>query len=170
MSEEILDLVNEQDEVIGSLSRREIYERGLTNFRVVHGFLRNKEGKLWIPRRLLTKKIAPGGLDYSMAGHVESGESYESAFRRETSEELGIDIDSIPWKQVAKFTPAVDGVHFFEVTYEMQFDGEPNYSRTDFSEASWYTPEEALALIQQGGHHKMDLAFTIEKLYLKTTV
>jgi isopentenyldiphosphate isomerase len=169
MSEEILDLVNEQDEVVGSLSRREIYERGLTNFRVVHGFLVNKERKLWIPRRILTKKIAPGGLDYSVAGHVESGESYENAFRRETQEELGIDVDTIPWKQVAKFTPSADGVHFFEVVYEMVFEGEPQYSRTDFGEAAWYTPEEALALIRSGGHHKMDLAFTIEKLYLNTS-
>lgn len=165
MSEEILDLVNEQDEVIGSLSRREIYERGLKNFRVVHGFLVNSQGKLWIPRRTAKKKIAPNGLDYSMAGHVESGETYEQSFIRETKEELGIDLATCPWRQRAKFTPA-DGVHFFEMVYEIQSDEEPNYNREDFVEGNWYTPKQALELLKLGGPHKMDLAFTIERLYL----
>mgnify|MGYP001260875118 CR=1 FL=1 len=165
MPEEILDLVNEQDEVIGCMPRREIYERGLKNFRVVHGFLVNSEGKLWIPRRTAKKKIAPNGLDYSVAGHVESGETYEQSFIRETREELGIDVATCSWRQVAKFTP-IDGVNFFETVYEIQFDEEPNYNREDFVGANWYTPAEALEQLKIGGPHKMDLAFTIERLYL----
>ena len=38
LSEEILDLVNEHDEVIGQLSRAEVYRRRLANFRVVNTF------------------------------------------------------------------------------------------------------------------------------------
>ncbi len=166
MSEEILDLVNENDEVIGRLSRREIYEQGLKNFRVVHGFLVNSAGKLWIPRRTAKKKIAPNGLDYSVAGHVESGETYEQSFIRETREELGIDLAVYTWRELARFTPA-DGVHFFETVYEIQSDEEPNYNREDFVEANWYTPVEALEQLKLGGPHKMDLAFTIERLYLE---
>lgn len=165
MSEEILDLVNEQDEVIGNLSRTEIYRQGLSNFRVVHAFIVNSEGKLWIPQRTALKKIAPNGLDYSVAGHVESGESYEASFRRETQEETGIDVATVPWKELGKLTPA-DGVHFFEMVYEIQSDEEPEYNRTDFVGANWYTPAEVLELLQQGGPHKMDLDFAIKRFYL----
>ncbi len=38
--EEMLDLVNEQDEVIGSMERNEVYAKGLTNFRVITYFSR----------------------------------------------------------------------------------------------------------------------------------
>lgn len=119
MSEEILDLVNEQDEVIGGLSRAEIYRQQLSNFRVVHAFIVNSQGKIWIPQRTALKKIAPNGLDYSVAGHVESGKSCEKAFRRETQEETGIDTTVVPWKVKGKLTPT-EGAHFFEMVYEIQ--------------------------------------------------
>jgi isopentenyldiphosphate isomerase len=87
MTDEYLDLVNEKDEVVGKKLRSEVYAEGLSNFRVVNVFLRNFEGKLWIPRRTANKRIFPLCLDVSMGGHVESGESYEVAFKRELSEE-----------------------------------------------------------------------------------
>ena len=52
--DELLDLVNEQDQVIGCRERGEIYKEGLTNFRVVNAFLVNDAGQLWIPRRTAT--------------------------------------------------------------------------------------------------------------------
>lgn len=164
MPEEILDLVNERDEVIGSMSRREIYEKGLRNFRVIHAFLVNKAGKLWIPRRTAHKKICPNGLDFSVAGHVESGESYDEAFRRETREEIGIDVDAVGWRTLGKFTHA-DGAHFFEQAYEIHFDQDPNYNPHDFSEAHWYTRKEVYELIAKGGPMKFDLEFTLRHFY-----
>lgn len=47
----------------------------------------NSQGQFWIPRRTFDKKIFPGGLDFSVGGHVKSGESDETAFRREAVEE-----------------------------------------------------------------------------------
>jgi hypothetical protein len=44
--DEILDLVNEDDVVVGSLPRGEVYEKGLNNFRVINCFVKNKEGLL----------------------------------------------------------------------------------------------------------------------------
>ena len=48
-TEEILDLVNENDEIIGNMPRSEVYAKNLNNFRVINCFIKNKEGKLWIP-------------------------------------------------------------------------------------------------------------------------
>jgi isopentenyl-diphosphate delta-isomerase len=171
MSEEILDLVDEHDHVIGSLPRSEVYKQKLHNYRVVHGFVVNSEGKIWIPRRLATKKLYPNTLDYSVAGHVESGESYEQSFRREAKEELGIDLAAVPWRELGRYSPA-DGAHCFFVVYEIRSDVAPIYNPADFSEAVWFEPQEIVDLIEaavaRGEHVKEDVAYTIRKFYLST--
>ena len=96
--EELLDLVDEQDRVIGARFRSEIYRDGLNNFRAVNAFLVNDFGQLWIPRRTAAKRIFPLCLDMSVAGHVASGEDYLTAFRRELYEELNLVLDDVSWK------------------------------------------------------------------------
>ena len=109
MMDEYLDLVNIQDEIIGKKLRSTVYAEGLSNFRVVNAFLVNPQGQLWIPRRSLNKRLFPGGLDVSMGGHVESGETYEEAFKRELDEELNMKADEISWQHLGYLTPQ-DGV------------------------------------------------------------
>lgn len=64
--DEMLDLVNEADRVIGQLLRSELYHCQSRNFRVVNGFLRNEQGQIWIPRRTAQKRIFPLALDMSI--------------------------------------------------------------------------------------------------------
>ena len=81
--DELLDLVDQQDKIIGQKLRSEIYDKKLTNFRVVNAFIQNDDGDLWIPRRSKDKRVFPLCLDASMGGHVAAGETYEEAFNRE---------------------------------------------------------------------------------------
>src|SRR3990167_1715083 len=92
LSDEYLDLVDDNDIVIGKKKRSEVYAEHLSNFRVVNAFVINTKGELWIPRRAAHKRVFPLCLDMSMGGHVETGDSYEQAFARETREELNIDV------------------------------------------------------------------------------
>ncbi|MEI7720231.1 MAG: NUDIX domain-containing protein, partial [bacterium] len=139
MNDEYLDLVNEQDEVIGKKPRSEVYAEGLSNFRVVNAFVVNSKGQLWIPRRTATKRIFPLCLDMSMGGHVESGETYEQSFTREVVEELGIDTKTTPWKLLGHLTPK-DGVAAFMNVYEIHADEVPKFNPNDYTEYSWLTP------------------------------
>lgn len=164
--EEILDLVNEQDEIIGSLTRKEIYAQGLRNYRVVHAFIVNDEGKFWIPRRASTKKLYPNGLDYSIAGHVESGETYEEALLKEASEEVGLDLSTIPYKEVGRFNPYTDQVHCFQRVYEITANEVPNYNRDDFSGFEWLTAQEILDCFSNGEVGKDDIPEVIRLCYL----
>lgn len=55
MSEdEILDLVDDKDEVIGKISRSQ-YDRLVTEkldyIRAIYMFIRNSKGQLWVPKR-----------------------------------------------------------------------------------------------------------------------
>ena len=54
-TEEYLDLVDEQDNIVGNKKRSEIYAENLSNYRVINAFLVNSKGELWIPRRTSTR-------------------------------------------------------------------------------------------------------------------
>lgn len=164
-TEEYLDLVDENDQVIGKKKRSEIYAEGLSNFRVVSAFIVNSKGELWIPRRTADKKIFPLCLDMSMAGHVESGETYEETLKRETQEELNIDTDTVPVSLLGYLTPAKDGVAAFTKVYEIKMNEAPDYNKEDFIEYFWITPKALMEKIDQGELVKDDLPVQIKILY-----
>ena len=97
--DEIYAVVDEEDRVIGKASRREIHERELLH-RSVHIFVFNPRGQLYLQKRALHKDQYPGCWDSSAAGHVDWGESYETAAKRELEEELGIRARLIYWFKI----------------------------------------------------------------------
>lgn len=165
--EEVLDLVDEQDTVIGQATRHEVYAQGLRNYRVIHAFIINSEGKLWIPRRTLTKKLYPGGLDYSIAGHVESGETYEEALLKEAQEEANLNLREIPYTEIARFTPYTHTVHCFQRVYEIKSDGAPDYNQDDFSGFEWLTPAEIISRHEADEPMKDDIPEVLRLCYLR---
>ncbi|MFW5746807.1 MAG: NUDIX hydrolase [Nanoarchaeota archaeon] len=90
--EECLDIINDQDEVIGKAPKTEIYRSG-HHHRIVHIILFNKDGKMLLQKRSKNKHMTAGAWVTSAGGHVTSGESYEQAAHRELKEELGVDTD-----------------------------------------------------------------------------
>ncbi|MBI4962681.1 MAG: NUDIX domain-containing protein [Desulfomonile tiedjei] len=87
--EEILEIVDSRDKVIGKATRAEIHRKGLMH-RAVHIFVFNSQGEIYVQRRSEVKDRHPLKLDSSAAGHVDPGESYEQTAVRELEEELGI--------------------------------------------------------------------------------
>ncbi len=164
--EEYLDLVDENDQVIGKKLRSEIYAEGLTNFRVINVFLVNAKGQLWIPRRTAHKAIYPLCLDFSAAGHVSSGETYEEAFAKEVREELNIDVATVPHRELEYLTPKKGVIVWFSKVYEIQSDSAPEYNPDDFIEAFWLSPQEVKARIEGGDKAKSALLPLIEHFYL----
>jgi isopentenyl-diphosphate delta-isomerase len=156
-TDEWLDLVDESDAVVGRMRRSEIYAKGLTNFRVVNAFVVNVAGEFWIPRRTAHKRLFPNSLDVSIGGHVESGEDYDAAFRREAMEELRINVDAAGFREIARMTPASHPVSAFMRLYLIGRNGEPDFNRDDFSEAFWLSPDELLRRIADGEPCKGDL-------------
>lgn len=165
MLDELLDLVDELDNVTGSSPRSFIYEKRLTNFRVINCFLKNSNNELWIPRRTAHKKIFPLCLDVSMGGHVSSGENYEEAFVRELNEELNINANNIPFKEIGYFTPHEHNVSAFMKVYEIITDQDPLYNQDDFIEARWLKPTEIIKILNNGDKGKNDLSKLIMLLY-----
>jgi isopentenyldiphosphate isomerase len=87
--DEILDIVDEHDRVIGQSPRGEAYARGLRH-RAVFVFVRDGAGRIFVHRRTARKLIFPSRYDMFVGGVVGAGESYDDAALREAEEELGV--------------------------------------------------------------------------------
>src|SRR4030042_2591668 len=155
--DEYLDLVDENDNVIGKKLRSEIYAENLSNYRVINVFIVDSKGEILMPRRTASKKIFPLCLDMSVGGHVRSGESYEEALKHETKGEVGINIENVPCCCLGSLTPQKNGVSAFMQVYEIKSDEIPNYNKNDYFAYFWLTPKELLKRIARGEKTKGDL-------------
>jgi isopentenyl-diphosphate delta-isomerase type 1 len=100
MAEEMLDIVDDNDNVIGREGRSVAHARGLQH-RGVHVFLFMPDGRLLVQHRNRLRKAAPSTLDCSVSEHVQSGEEYLAAAQRGLHEELGL--KGIPIQAVVTF-------------------------------------------------------------------
>ena len=166
IQEEWLDVVNEHDEVVDRKSRTDFYAQNLSYFRAVNGFVKNSKGQLWIPRRTAHKKLFPLCLDSSVGGHVQSGETYEAAFARETQEEILYDVQNLSITYLGYLTPH-QGLAAFMKVYEIALDEVSHYNTNDFSECMWIYPEELYHALQHGEKSKTDLPLLLQHLYIK---
>src|SRR5476649_2591020 len=91
MPEEIFDIVNERDEVVGQNTRREVHARRLWH-RAVHVLVVNERGEVFLQKRSMKKDIAAGKWDSSASGHLDSGEDYDACAVRELREEIGLEL------------------------------------------------------------------------------
>jgi 8-oxo-dGTP pyrophosphatase MutT (NUDIX family) len=88
-ADEILDIVDENDRVIGQSPRGKAYAEGLRH-RCVFIQARDAEGRLFVHRRTPVKLVFPSLYDMFVGGVVGAGESYDTAALREAEEELGV--------------------------------------------------------------------------------
>ncbi|MFE6285140.1 NUDIX hydrolase [Streptomyces sp. NPDC057877] len=88
-ADEILDVVDEQDRVIGRAPRGRVYSEGLRH-RCVFIQARNARGHVFVHRRTATKLVFPALYDMFVGGVVGAGETYDDAALREAEEELGV--------------------------------------------------------------------------------
>lgn len=166
MNEEYLDLVDANDQKIGTIGRSQLSELkdgGGKYVRASYAFIQNSKGELWIPRRTANKRIAPNGLDMAMAEHMGIDEIYLVAAIRGFQEELNLSIQSSDLRLVGVLSP-LPGLPYFGAYYLYQTDEEPSYNIEDFSEAHWMTPEEVLNRIENGEVAKLCLKPGIELL------
>jgi isopentenyldiphosphate isomerase len=90
MPEEIFDVVNDADVVIGQARRSVVHQTGLQH-RGIHVCLFTPGGKLLVQQRSKDRHASPSSLDCSVSEHVKAGEDYLLAAHRGLKEELGLE-------------------------------------------------------------------------------
>lgn len=118
---EILDLVDENNNVIGQAPRSEVRQKNLLH-RGVGILCWNSLGQLYVHQRTDTKDLFPSYFDVMVGGAVSAGEDYLLAAEREVEEELG----------VAGGKP--------EYLLDYLYQGPQNYSWIKLYEVTWDGP------------------------------
>ena len=88
-ADEMLDIVDEHDEVVGTARRADAYARRLRH-RCAFVLARDPENRLFVHRRTAAKLVFPSMYDMFVGGVVGAGETYDEAALRDAEEELGV--------------------------------------------------------------------------------
>lgn len=151
MKEEIFDVVDEQDVVIGSAGRGQVHREHLKH-RAVHVVVFDHQERILVQLRGYNKDCSPGRWDTSAGGHVDSGEDYDSAAARELSEELGVVSDK-PLEYLFKLEANEDTGHEFIQVYKALTGQTPILQASEVAAARWVSKSELSAWIKRDRSH-----------------
>lgn len=90
---EYLDIVDENDELIGEKKDRDYVHDNNLYHRHTSCWILNHKGEILLQRRALTKKKKPG-IWSKTGGHVDAGETVIDAIKREIKEEIGLELEN----------------------------------------------------------------------------
>ena len=139
MMEEIFDIVDESDSVVGSASRREVHRSGLLH-RSTHLLVFDSRGRVLLQKRSSEKDTFPGRWDSSVSGHVDSGEEYDACVVREAYEEIGVDLEGVP-ERIFKIDACEETANEFTWVYKHFSDGPFVINKEEISEVRWFSGE-----------------------------
>jgi isopentenyldiphosphate isomerase len=120
--EELFDIVDREDHIIGKATRQEVHGNPVLIHRVIHILIFNSAGDWYLQQRNWNKDTQPGKWDTAVGGHVDAGETYDAAAQREMEEELGI-VDIKP-NFLYKFFHTNEFESEMVSTYSCTWDGE----------------------------------------------
>ncbi|MEW6053080.1 MAG: NUDIX domain-containing protein [Nitrospirota bacterium] len=144
-TEEHLDIVDYQGNVIRSAPRSEIHGNPSLIHRVVHILVFNTKGEILLQKRSQLKDVAPGRWDTSVGGHVGLGEELAVSLQREMHEELGISgLES-------EYLYAYIHTNHYETelvtTYRCIYDGVFSFNREEIDEVRFWSFDEIREMI-----------------------
>jgi len=145
--EEIYDVVNEQDEIIGTATRKQVHSNPSLIHRAAGGYILNRKKELLMQKRSKTKDMFPSRWAFSVGGHVDSGDSYEKAALRELKEELGI---QIPLHFVEKrFVKHEHETEFWSIYLGLHDGPFPDFNRVEMDEVRFFSLSDLQRLTQE---------------------
>jgi isopentenyldiphosphate isomerase len=138
--EEIFDVVNERDEVIGQRSRSEVHRLGLQH-RAVHALVFNARGQVFLQKRSMLKDRQPGLWDSSASGHLDTGEEYDRCVMRELREEIGLQLKTVP-QRLFKLPASVETDQEHVWVYRCEAEGPFVLDPQEIERGGWFEPVE----------------------------
>jgi len=137
---ELLAVVDDNDNVIGKASRKDIHAAGKLH-RHASVLIINSEGKI-----LLQRRKDNGKLDYSASGHFPYNVGYLEAAVRETEEELGLRIDKHKFVEALRVMDSGTFVCLFEVKGDYKIE-EMKIDPLEVASVRYYSIDEIRKLL-----------------------
>ncbi len=145
-------VVDENDEPIGGAKVEEIAQKGLIH-RIIRVMVEDGAGNVLLQKRVDNSWVYPGCWDTSAGGHVDVGESYLVAAKRELAEEIGL--SGVKLQEVGRFRHKAEfnnrrfdrfvGVYKTSVPKNTEF----KLQESEVSAVKWFSLAEARQLAEQ---------------------
>jgi isopentenyldiphosphate isomerase len=150
MSDEPMDKINEKDEVIGEMTRKEMRAHNLWH-RISAIVVFNSKNQVLVMKRAENKDIYPGTFEFLAGGGVGKGETYELSAERELEEELGI---KAPLEFMFKTSFSNEFQKGWYKVFKCQHDGPFTFEDDEVQEAFFVDVDKVEEFMQS---HKMAL-------------
>jgi 16S rRNA (adenine1518-N6/adenine1519-N6)-dimethyltransferase len=144
MQEEIFDVVDADDQVVGQAPRSVVHAQKLLH-RAVHIFVFDSRGRLLLQKRSAAKDEYPLCYTSSASGHLGAGESYEAAAPRELEEELGLAGCALEWLHKFPAGPETSLEH--TVLYRTTSDQPQRVDPHEIDAVTFHSLDEIAAMI-----------------------
>lgn len=151
MKDELFPIVDLQGNTVGSATREECHSGSMLLHPVVHLHIVDEDGNILLQRRSRNKDIQPRKWDTAVGGHVDYGETVETALRRETLEELGIELTGP--KHLLRYDFKNDREHELVNTFYIKVvrgDFNAVYDPVEIDEIRFWSPQEVKEAIGNG--------------------
>jgi isopentenyldiphosphate isomerase len=136
-SDELVDVVDEDDRVVATVTRRELRAGNLLH-RCTYVLVRNAAGEILVHRRTDTKDVHPGAYDLFAGGVCAAGESYDDCARREVAEEVGVVGADLRFLFRHRYRGAPGQA--WGAVYEVRWDGPIRHQESEVAWSAWVTP------------------------------
>ncbi len=146
--DEWFDIVDERGNVISKAPRSQVHGNPNLLHQTVHLHVFNSKNQLFLQKRSANKDLYPGRWDTAVGGHVDSGEMVDAALKRETMEELGIELNQVKplFRYIMRNKWESELIH----TFEMIHDGPFNLDEKEIETGRFWSGFEMQKMIGQG--------------------
>ncbi|CAN5177765.1 hypothetical protein BH09DEP1_BH09DEP1_4880 [soil metagenome] len=151
MQDEILDIVDQYDQVIGTVLRDSAASDTCGNIRIVLAFLVDQNGRIGLLKRTANKDTDP--LSWALVGGcVSSGEDYDTAIAREVAEEVNLNPSDYQISLLGYYPPQMgwtgrQGLGFYKKIYQIKVNTTNiAYNPDDFCQIMWASPAEFIKM------------------------
>lgn len=135
--DELLDVVDDRDRVIGTARRRDVHSQGLKH-RAVHVLVFDLRNQLFVQKRAASKDSFPLRYDSSASGHLGSGEDYDDCAVRELREELGLEVERSQLGKHLKINARPETGWEFVWVYSVRGDFRPIVNPVEITDGAFW--------------------------------
>ena len=166
MSEEIFDIVNERDEVVGQNTRREVHARGLWH-RAVHMLVFNSRGEIFLQKRSMKRTSPPANGIRRRPAIWTAARITTRARCARCARRLGLEI-KLPLQKLFKIDARKETGWEFCWIYRCESEGPFVLHPDEIETGAWFAPEAVTKWVNEKPQDFASAFVLIWKTFVKS--